>query len=340
MTAQREPANPQNATRRDFLKTSAVGAAAVGGLALTGAVQATTEPKKKEPSMQIGFHTDAFNSAYWNFEKCLQWAEDHDVHRIECGVIDGVSWIHGLGYQPHVALYEDPVLLRRKMEKHGVSFSQIDAAFPLSGSDGPLYGVPYVLKSIPWAKHAGCERVATTDGLHKPKGLSDEEALELMKRSYGQIIEVAEAYEITITIEVHGYFTTNPEMMARMLKFCDSPFLRMNMDTGNTFIAGQDPVAFCKRFQDKVAHTHIKDVSKSLAAAVRGEQTGIAVSQCSIGDGVNAENIKKVLTILRDRGFDGVLSMECEGAGGPMIEKSLAWLRETLKQLAISTDAN
>lgn len=288
--------------------------------------------------MDIGFHTDAFNSAYWNFEKCLQWAQRNDVHFIECGPIDGVSWIHGLGYQPHVALYEDPLLLRRKMEGYGVQFSQIDAAFPLSGKDGPLYGVPYILKTIPWAAHAGCPRLATTDGLHKPEGLSDDEAMDLMKRSYAQIIEVAEAYQITINIEVHGYFTTNPDRMAAMLEFCDSPYLRMNMDTGNTFIAGQDPVAFCERFKDKVNHVHVKDVSQSLADAVRGDQTGIAVSHCAIGDGVNAENIKRVLAILRDRGYDGVLSMECEGAGGPMIEESLAWLRATLAELNIPTE--
>jgi sugar phosphate isomerase/epimerase len=288
--------------------------------------------------MKISFHTDAFNSSYWNFEQCLQWAQKNDVHYIECGLIDGASWIHGLGYQPHVALYEDPLLLRRKIEKYDVRFSQVDAAFPLSGKDGPLYGVPYVLKTIPWAKHAGCERIATTDGLHKPEGLSDAEAMESMKRSYSQIIEVAEAYGMIISIEVHGYFTTNPEMMEKMLAFCDSPYLRMNMDTGNTYIAGEDPVAFCKRFKNKVTHVHVKDVSQSLAAAVRGEQTGIAVSHCAIGDGVNAENIKKVLTILRDNGYGGVLSMECEGAGGPMIEKSLAWLRRTLRELNIGVE--
>lgn len=290
--------------------------------------------------MKIGFHTDAFNSAYWNFEKCLQWAQANDVHFIECGVIDGVSWIHGLGYQPHVALYEDPLLLRRKMESYGVRFSQVDAAFPLSGKDGPLYGVPYVLKTIPWAKLAGAPRIATTDGLEKPPGLSDEEAMELMKRSYGQILEVAEAYEITINIEVHGYFTTNPDMMARMLEFCDSPFFRMNMDTGNTFISGQDPVAFCDRFKDRINHVHVKDVSESLAAAVRGDETGIAVSHCALGDGVNADNIKQVLAILRDDGYDGVLSMECEGQSGPMIERSLAWLRATLNELNIPIETD
>ncbi len=288
--------------------------------------------------MKIGFHTDAFNSAYWNFERCLQWAQRNDVHFIECGVIDGVSWIHGLGYQPHVALYEDPLLLRRKMERYGVQFSQIDAAYPLSGADGPLRGVPYVLKAIPWAKHAGCPRVATTDGLHRPEGLSDDEAMELMRRSYAQIMEVAEAYEIYVNIEVHGYFTTDPDRVAQMLEFCDSPFLRMNLDTGNTFIAGRDPVAYAERFQRQVNHVHIKDVSESLAAAVRGNQTGIAVSHCAIGDGVNADNIKQVLAILRDAGYRGVLSMECEGQGGPMIERSLAWLRAALKELGIAED--
>ncbi len=183
--------------------------------------------------MKIGFHTDAFNTSYKSFEACLQWAQRNDVHWIECGLIDGVSWLHGLGYQPH------------------------------------------------------------------------------------------------------GYFTTKPAMMKKMLAFCSSPYLRMNMDTGNTFIAGQDPVAFLKRFLAKVSHVHVKDVSESLAAAVRGNQTGIAVSQCAIGEGVNADNIKACLALLRDAGYTGVLSMECEGQGGPMIERSLAWLRRTLKELGI-----
>ena len=288
--------------------------------------------------MRIGFHTDAFNSAYWNFEQCLEWARAHGVHCIECGVIDGVSWIHGLGYQPHVALYEDPLMLRRKMERYGVRFSQIDAAYPLSGANGPLYGVPYVLKSIPWAKLAGCPCVPTTDGLHKPEGLSDDEAMALMQRSYRQILEVAEVYEVTITIEVHGYFTTDPDRMSQMLAFCDSPFLKMNLDTGNSYIAGRDPVVFCERFADQVAHVHIKDVSESLAEVARGGQTGIAVSQCAIGDGVNADNIRRVLEILRDTGYQGVLSMECEGQSGPMIGQSLAWLRQTMQELGISEE--
>jgi sugar phosphate isomerase/epimerase len=285
--------------------------------------------------MKIGFHTDAFNSAAFSFQKALSWAQANDVHFIEPGLIDGTSWIHGLGYFPHVALYEDPALLRKKMEQYGVRFSQVDAAFPLSGKEGASRGLPYVLKSIPWAAHAGCDHVTTTDGLHAPEGLSDEQAMEMMKRSYEQIITVAEAYNVVVTIEVHGYFTTNPDRVEQMLDFVPSANLRMNFDTGNTFIAGQDPVAFCRRFIDKISHVHIKDVSASLAGSLRGKDTGIAISHCAIGDGVNAENIKSCLKMLRDHGFRGVLSMECEGQGGPLITKSLGWLRRTLAELDI-----
>ncbi len=278
----------------------------------------------------IGFHTDAFNSSYWSFEQCLQWAHKNGVRWIECGTIDGVSWIHGLGYQPHVALWEDPVLLRKKMEGYGVRFSQLDAAFPLSLPEGATLGVEYVLHTIRWAKLIGCPCVDTTDDRHKPKGATDREVMEHMRRIYRQIVRVAEAYGIVINIEPHGYYTTKPEFMAEMLEFVDSPCLRMNMDTGNTFIAGQDPVAFLERFQDRVSHVHIKDVSESLAAAARGDLTGIAVSHCAIGEGVNAENIRRCLEILRRRGYDGVLSLECEGQGGPMIERSLAWVRQQI----------
>jgi sugar phosphate isomerase/epimerase len=206
-------------------------------------------------------------------------------------------------------------------------FSQIDAAFPLSLPEGASLGVEYANRTIRWAYLAGCDHIDTTDDRFAPKGLTDAQALDMMKRSYGQILEVAERYKMIIDIEPHGFYTTKPEFMEKMLAFVDSPYLRMNMDTGNTFIAGQDPVAFLTRFKNKVSHVHIKDVSETLAASLRGELTGIAVSQCAIGEGVNKDNICKCFDILVDIGYNGVVSLECEGQGGPMIEKSLAFVR-------------
>lgn len=285
--------------------------------------------------MKISFHTDAFNSAAFSFQKAVNWASENDVHQIECGVIEGTSWIQGLGYFPHISLDDDPVLLAEEMAAKGVAFSQVDAAYPLSGLEGLTHGVRYVLQTLRWAKLAGCPNIATTDGLYAPKGLSDEESLELMKRSYGILVDTAEKYGININIEIHGYFTTKPDCVERMLAFCDSKYFGLNFDTGNSYISGADPVAFCRRFLGRVNHVHVKDVSASLAAASRGGETGIAVSHCAIGEGVNADNIVTILGMLRDYGYQGTLSMETEGGGGPLIGKSLAWLRARMKELCI-----
>jgi len=283
--------------------------------------------------MQVGFHTDAFNSSYWSFDQCLEWAHRHGLGFIECGAIDGVSWIHGLGYQPHIALWEDPLGLRLKMEGYGIQLSQLDAAFPLSRPEGATLGVEYILHALRWAYLAGCPRIDTTDDRFKPRSMTDREALDQMRRIYQQVVRAAELYRIVINIEPHGYFTTNPDFMAEMLSFVESPYLQMNMDTGNTFIAGQDPVAYLERFKHRVSHVHVKDVSPSLAATARGDQTGIALSHCAIGEGVNTDNIRRCLEILAGSGYGGVLSLECDGQGGPMLERGLAWVRKELAEV-------
>ena len=76
-------------------------------------------------------------------------------------------------------------------------------------------------------------------------------------------------------------------------------------------------------------HAHEQHGGRSLAAIARGGQTGIALSHCAVGDGVNAPNIKRCLTLLHEAGFTGHLSIECEGQGGPLLTQSLNWLRDT-----------
>jgi sugar phosphate isomerase/epimerase len=285
--------------------------------------------------MKIGFHTDAFNTAFVSFRHAVDWASRNNVHNIECGLLGGVSWIHGLGYQPHVGLHEDPRELLEYMAERNVSFSQIDAAYPLSGFDGLTHGVAYIEKAIPWASHAGCPFIDTTDGLHKPAGVKEEDSMQWMALAYRRIVSVAGRYGIGINIEPHGYFTTKSHFLERMLDFVDSPLLGLNMDTGNTFIAGEDPVAYLGKFITRGRHVHVKDVSPSLAAAARGEQTGIALSHCALGEGANANNIRECLRLLHAHGYQGTLSIECEGQSGPMLAASLAWLRKTLAELGI-----
>jgi sugar phosphate isomerase/epimerase len=279
--------------------------------------------------MKLGMHVDNWRHLDVSYQVPCQFAKDHGLEYVEFGTIDGDYFIQALGFSPHIPLQSDPLKLKQYLDSLGLRMSQIDAAYPMSCPEGQYRGIGYTLRAIQFAKAAGCPCVDTTDGARKPEGYTDEEVMALIKQYYRVVLEWAERYDIIINVEPHGPYTTNPDTMERILSFFDSPYLRLNLDTGNTFIAGQDPVKFLQRFRHKLSHCHIKDVSEALARAARGQETGIASSVVAIGEGVNADNIAGCIELLKKTKWDGVLSIECEAAPGK-VEQSIDWLRKEI----------
>ncbi|MCU0915238.1 MAG: sugar phosphate isomerase/epimerase [Planctomycetes bacterium] len=279
--------------------------------------------------MKLGMHVDNWRHLDVSYQVPCQFAKDHGLEHVEFGTIDGDYFIQALGFSPHIPLHSDPLKLKAYLDSLGLQMSQLDAAYPMSCPEGLYRGIGYTLRAIQFAKAVGCPCVDTTDGARKPEGYADKEVMALMKQYYRVVLEWAERYEIIINVEPHGPYTTNPDTMEQILGFFDSPYLRMNLDTGNTFIAGQDPVKFLQRFRDKLSHCHIKDVSEALARAARGQETGIASSVVAIGEGVNADNIAGCIELLKKTKWDGILSIECEAAPGK-VEQSIEWLRKQI----------
>ncbi len=279
--------------------------------------------------MKLGMHVDNWRHLDVSYQVPCQFAKNHGLEYVEFGTIDGDYFIQALGFSPHIPLHSDPLKLKQYLDSLGLRMSQIDAAYPMSCPEGQYRGIGYTLRAIQFAKAVGCPCVDTTDGARKPEGYTDEEVMGLIKQYYRVVLEWAERYEIIINVEPHGPYTTNPDTMERILSFFDSPYLRLNLDTGNTFIAGQDPVKFLQRFRHKLSHCHIKDVSEALARAARGQETGIASSVVAIGEGVNADNIAGCIELLKKTKWDGILSIECEAAPGK-VEQSIDWLRKEI----------
>ena len=194
------------------------------------------------------------------------------------------------------------------------------------GPDGSAFGVQYVQQSIRFAAELGCPMVDTVDGAFEIEGLSREEVFRITCDNYRQVLPWAEDYDVVINVETHGPYTSDTEFMDRLFSYFESEHLRFNFDTGNTYIAGKDPLEFCKHFRKYLSHAHIKDVSPALDAAVRGEETGIGSSEVPIGGGVNAKNIEKVFEYLNETSWDGVVSIECHGSD-ENIAKSVGFLR-------------
>lgn len=280
--------------------------------------------------IELGMHTDNWRPLSGNFQAAVQSAIKHGMSHIEFAVIHGQYFIQAMGYDPSISLQSNPRALRRYLDKNGISVSQIDGSYPLMGPDGSSFGVQYVQQSIRFAAEVGCPMVDTVDGAFEIEGFSKEEVFRITCDNYRQCLSWAEDYGVIINVEPHGPYTTDGDFMERLFAHFESEYLRFNMDTGNTFISGLDPLEYMKRFRKYLTHAHIKDVSSGLAAAARGEETGIACSEVPIGGGVNAENIKKCIAYLRQTDWSGAISIECYGSD-ENIGKSVQFLRGLLK---------
>ena len=264
--------------------------------------------------IQIGIHTDNWRPLSASFETACAKIAALGVRHLEFAVIHGQNFIQALGYDPGISLQANPRALRKYLEKLDLSVSQIDGSYPMMGPLGSAFGVQYVQQTIRFAAEVGCPMVDTVDGALEIPGMSLDEVFRVTCDNYRQCLPWAEDYGVVINIETHGPYTSNPEFLTRLFEYFDSEYLRFNFDTGNTYIAGKDPLEFCKKFRKYLSHCHIKDVSPALAAASRGEETGIGCSEVPVGGGVNADNIKAVIAYLEQSGWDGAVSIECHGS--------------------------
>jgi sugar phosphate isomerase/epimerase len=215
----------------------------------------------------------------------------------------------------------DPLEMKDILAAHGVRASALSAHTPLMR---PEIAVPYLEKAARWAAAIGTHVINTDEG-PRPTWLDDEECFQVMRYTLKKVLQVAERYGVSIGIEPHQSISKKTEGLMRIATLVKSDFLRINYDTGNAFLGGEDPYAGLETALPLLVHVHAKDISIRQAEDEKGKVTGTPVG-CACGEGVI--DWAKVVAILRRGGFHGVLSVEC---GTPrQAAGSLAHLRQVL----------
>jgi sugar phosphate isomerase/epimerase len=277
--------------------------------------------------IRLGINTDNWRHEDKPVEYCLKVIAEQGVEYCELEAVGGTEFFTGLGFAPFIPLDSDPLELRKQLDKHGLQVSQLDVSFPINRWEC----IDFIRRGIIFAGLLGAPCVDTTDGKYKVEGLSDREQIDLIKYHLAQCVPVAENHRVILNVEPHGPFTNDPEILLDIVTHFDSEYVRINFDTGNTFIAGNDPLEFLQAVRPYVTHVHVNDVSEALAEAARGKSTGISASTVHIGEGVNAPNITACMAYLLETGWDGVWSIESDGEQNAI--KSVAWLQEQLEAL-------
>jgi sugar phosphate isomerase/epimerase len=119
---------------------------------------------------------------------------------------------------------------------------------------------------------------------------------------------VAERRGVKIGLECHSQYSKTPDGLDRIYHLVSSPAIGINLDTGNAYLAGQDPYAWFERVVERSVHLHAKDISDAHSDAERGKVTGTPVG-CACGDGVI--DWKRMIDIARRCPRDIVFSVEC-----------------------------
>ena len=191
------------------------------------------------------------------------------------------------------------------LDEHGLQASGLSAHCPLMR---PEISVPYLQKAIRFAAAIGAPVVNTDEGI-RPAWLSDEDIWAVMRYTLTHgAAHGAERYGVYIGIEPHQSISRTTAGLCRIGALVDSPLLRFNYDTGNAYLAGEDPYEGLKAVRDRLVHVHAKDIAFTHAEAERGKVTGTPVG-CACGDGVI--DWGRVIGILEEADWSGVLSCEC-----------------------------
>jgi len=281
-------------------------------------------------SIEPGLNLEFIRCEDKPFEEAVRRAAELGYQYVEPMVHNGRELLSEGGYFHSFSMDNDPLEMKDILDKHGVKASALSAHCPLMR---PEISVPYLEKAIRLAAAVGAPVVNTDEGI-RPGWLEDEECFQVMRYTLKKVLQVAERYSVDVAIEPHQSITTKTAGLLRVAALVKSPRLKVNYDTGNAYLGGEDPYKGLQAVLPLLAHIHAKDISLGQAEGERGKVTGTPVG-CACGEGVI--DWARVIGILGQAGWSGVLSVEC---GTPkQAADSLKSLKKALADRAASAAA-
>lgn len=240
---------------------------------------------------------------------------------------DGACLGNEYGFTAVASLDANPFDLKRMFESRGITMTSICAHANLLDPAAPWrYGTGQIIKAVKIAGALGVKHVITSEGDPKTEfgnQLNDDEAIFTIAEKLHAPLEVAADYGVMILVEPHGRISDSIPLMERLFDKCSSSSLGVNLDTGNLWLGGSDPLEFIKKFGDKIEHVHWKDLGKEFAAQ-RGKIFGCGMSSIPLGSGI--VGIEEIYNALVNCGFDGYSTLEV--AGEAAVKESFEFLKK------------
>lgn len=271
---------------------------------------------------RIALNMEYCRSADKSFEAGVKIAAELGYRWIEPMVHTGWELLSEVHYFHSFSLEEDPLLMKEICDRYGVGVASLSAHSPLMK---PEAAVARLTRSFVLASFVGCDFL-NSDEMIKPDWMDDEFAHDTMRYTLTKAALVASRHRKYLCIEPHGTYTKTAAGLLKIVNLIDSPWIQVNWDTGNSYLAGiEDPYDGLTLVRDRVYHVHAKDIAMEQSKAERGKVTGTPVG-CACGEGV--VDWDRVLSILDPLDREITLSVECGTID--QAERSLAFMKKLL----------
>lgn len=261
---------------------------------------------------------------------------DHQLERIAgmgfkyADVTDshpGSSLGRDYGFAATVSLDDNPMDVKRMFDRHGLTITSVCAHATLLDPVSPSrFGTSEIMKALRLAAGMGVKHVITTEGHPQTKWsdtLSEEEKVLIVVDKLYEPVRLAADLGLTVLLEPHGPLTdTISGLQAIMDSLGHEDHVGINIDTGNSWLGGSDPVEMAKAFKDQIYHIHWKDLPAEWEEQ-RGKMWGCGFGPIALGDGVI--DIAGVYDVLKDAPHVEYSTLEV--GGDENIHKSYAYLQ-------------
>ena len=225
-------------------------------------------------------------------------------------------------YSMHLVGGFVPLILHDESQ-HQASLKEARKIAQLFAECGANRFVTAVMRDEDWSRP---DRVSDTDIASISKGLK---LVDEICSDFG-LVQV-----------LHPHFDTMIETADEMQRLLDQSDVKWCLDTGHIALGGYDVVEFARKYTDRVAHVHLKDVDLEIAARARSRELSLLKAVQAglfppLGEGDVA--VGDVVRELENRGYQGRYVLEQDLAitdGEPARgEGPILGVRTTLDYLA------
>lgn len=219
------------------------------------------------------------------------------------------------GFAASCSLECHPDDILEQINEFGLTLTSVCAHANLLDPASPArYGTAEIIKAVKLAHFLGVKQVITTEGDPKTRfghDLSLEQKVFSAAEKLHEPVRWARSLGIELLLEPHGVVTDSLAGMQRLLDALgNEETVGVNLDTGNCWLGGGDPLEFVKVFGSRIRHVHWKDMPESWTPK-RGTIFGCGMGTIPLGDGVIG--IERIVRELTASGFNGPTTLEVAG---------------------------